>query len=93
MDELDLRLDEAFQIVLGGFYDEVWDFGDDSGYVDIYNLVTLHDNSQVIVFNDNLGFRYIVSEGKDIPEDIKLLNKSMEEVCYREAQMEAYHAN
>jgi hypothetical protein len=93
MDEPDLRLTEAFKIVLEGFYDEVWDFGDGSGYVDIYNLVTLHDNSQVIVHNDDLGFRYIVSEGEDIPKDIESLNKSMEELCNIEAQMEAYHAN
>lgn len=93
MHEIDLRLNEAFQIVMEGFYDEVWDFGDDTGFVDIYNLVTLHDNSQVITYNDNFGFRYIVSEGKDVPKDIKYLNKSMEEYANIEAQRELYHAN
>lgn len=93
MHEIDLRLNEALQIVMGGFSDETWDFGDDSGFVDIFDLVTLHDNSQVITYNDNFGFRYIVSEGKDVPNDIKELNKSMEEYANIEAQRELYHAN
>ena len=68
-------VNQAWKIVLDGFQDATWDFGDDTGYVDIYDLVTLHNGSQIILHTDNFGFNTLHRADKT---NIQSLDEGME---------------
>ena len=74
-------VNQAWEVVHNGFQDATWDFGDDTGYVDIYDLVTLHNGSQIILHTDNFGFNTLHRADKT---NIQSLDEGMEIFSARE---------
>ena len=65
-----IAAERAYAVVLDGFSDSTWDFGDDTGYVDIYDQV-----GQIIIHNDDFGFVSVTSKtASELDEELEEFN-------------------